>query len=365
MSNDRMSALEQAFSDSQARELHTQKQIDLMFQQLQQLIMQQSTTPPKTKSPISDSVSPSPTRRAPPPALPNEFDGDRSKGPAFLRSCQTYVRLCPDSFSDDQTKIIWSLSYLKTGRAAKWAARIFKYEEDNVGCTKFLDWEDFKAEFRKEFCPANSDAAAINKLESTAYFQKTRSVDDYLDEFLDLIAESGYTDPKTLVVKFRRGLDPQIQNAVATMTNGRPSDIAPTAWYEAAKNIDQNRASNEAFRSAHRTLIPNNLRTPTQSSPRPLPTQAHVKPTPGHPVPMDIDANRRRNPLPPTCYRCGNTGHKVPDCPRQFDIRVWSTEDLEAELQARLARRDAVPPEDCPSIAEGEIITPDFPQDSE
>ena len=118
MSNDRMSALEQAFSDSQARELHTQKQIDLMFQQLQQLIVQQSTTPPKTRNPISDSVSSTPTRRAPPPALPNEFDGDRSKGPAFLRSCQTYVRLCPNSFSDDQTKIIWSLSYMKAGRAA-------------------------------------------------------------------------------------------------------------------------------------------------------------------------------------------------------------------------------------------------------
>ena len=374
MSNDRVSALEQAFSDSQARELHTQKQIDVIFQQLQQLITQQqrSTTPPttspKTENPISDSVSSTPIRRAPPPALPNEFDGDRSKGPTFLRSCQTYIRLCPDSFSDDQTKIIWSLSYMKTGRAAKWAARIFKYEEDNVGCTKFLDWEDFKSEFRKEFCPANSDAAAINKLESIAYFQKTRSVDDYLDEFLDLIAESGYTDPKTLVVKFRRGLDPQIQNAVATMTNGRPSDIAPTAWYEAARNIDQNRASNEAFRSAHRTSVPlsNNLRTPTfQSAPRPPLTQAHVKPTPGHPVPMDIDANRRRNQLSPTCFRCGKSGHKVPDCPRQYDIRVWSVEDLEAELQLRLAMRDVVPPEDCPTVSEEEVATKGFPQDNE
>jgi hypothetical protein len=47
-------------------------------------------------------------------------------------------------------------------------------------------------------------------------------------------------DPKTLVVKFRRDLDPQIQNAVATMANGRPSNVIPTAWYEAAWNIDQN-----------------------------------------------------------------------------------------------------------------------------
>src|SRR6202789_2924516 len=97
MSNDGVSTLEQAFSNSQARELHTQKQIDVIFQQLQQLITQQqrSTTPPatspKTKNPISDSISSTPICRAPPLALPNEFDGDRSKGPAFLRSCQTYI----------------------------------------------------------------------------------------------------------------------------------------------------------------------------------------------------------------------------------------------------------------------------------
>jgi Retrotransposon gag protein len=106
---------------------------------------------------------------------------------------------------------------MKAGRVAKWAAQVFKWEEENKGYTKFLDWDNFKTKFHKEFCPANSDIAAINKLESMAYYQKTQSVDNYLDEFLDLIAESRYMDPRTLVVKFRRGLDSQIQNAVATI----------------------------------------------------------------------------------------------------------------------------------------------------
>jgi Retrotransposon gag protein len=125
--------------------------------------------------------------------------------------------------------------------------------EENEGYTKFLDWDNFKTKFCKEFCPANSDIAVINKLESMAYYQKTRSVDDYLDEFLDLIVESRYTDLRTLVVKLRRGLDPQIQNAVATMANGRPSNIILTAWYEAAQNIDQNQVSNKAFQCSHCT----------------------------------------------------------------------------------------------------------------
>ena len=98
--------------------------------------------------------------------------------------------------------------------------------------------------------------AAINKLESTTYYQKTRSVDDYLDEFVELILEAGYTDLKTTMVKFRKGLDPQIQNTIATMAYGHPSDASPEDWYEAAKNIDQNRAANEAFKMAYWTPVP-------------------------------------------------------------------------------------------------------------
>ena len=49
---------------------------------------------------------------------------------------------------------------------------------------------------------------------------------------LGLPAEAGYTDLKTIVVKFRKGLDPQIQNTIAMMAYGHPSDVSPEAWYE-------------------------------------------------------------------------------------------------------------------------------------
>ena len=75
-------------------------------------------------------------------------------------------------------------------------------------------------EFRKDFCHTHSDSMAINKLESMSCFQKSRSVDDYVDEFVDLIMEAGYANPKVIVVKFRRELDSAIQNAIATMAYG-------------------------------------------------------------------------------------------------------------------------------------------------
>jgi len=67
---------------------------------------------------------------------------------------------------------------------------------ENIGCPRFLDWEDFRDEFKKEFTPAHADSLAVNRLESSAYYQKSRPLDDYIDEFQDLITESGYTDPK-------------------------------------------------------------------------------------------------------------------------------------------------------------------------
>ena len=113
---------------------------------------------------------------------------------------------------------------MKSSRAAKWAAQIFKWEENHEGYSKFLDWDEFQLAFQKDLCPPHSDTAAINKLESTSYFQKACSIDNYLDEFMDLIAEAGYTEPKTAVVKFQKGLDPQIQNTIAMMVSGQPAN---------------------------------------------------------------------------------------------------------------------------------------------
>lgn len=64
---------------------------------------------------------PRPGRRSVEPAQPSEFDGDRSKGRAFLNSCLLYLSFCSKDFPDDQARILWMLSFLKSGRAAVFA----------------------------------------------------------------------------------------------------------------------------------------------------------------------------------------------------------------------------------------------------
>ena len=251
----------------------------------------------RTASPIPTSTA-SRKKISLKPSFPPDFDGDRSKGKAFLTSCRTYIRLCPEAFDDESTKIVWAMSYMKSGRAGRWASREFEAEaaaED--GRLRFIDWLDFEEEFRKDFTPLDAEATAVNTLETSSYFQGRRSVDDYLDQFRDLVYDSGYTDPKTIVVKFRRGLDRRIAVALAGMAFGRPSDTDPEAWFNLAGRMDQNRAADEAFQASHRVpIVAAQASRPTTSAvprlpPTILPARfAHSRPSPGNPIPMDIGA---------------------------------------------------------------------------
>jgi len=107
----------------------------------------------------------------------------------------------------------------------------------------------------------NVEADAINTLEGISYHQGGRMVDDYLDNFQTLVSDVGYMDPRTLVVKFQRGLKLGIQNQIATMPYGRLANTDPDTWYTAAQRIDQARLTNEAFQSASHSTPSATLRT--------------------------------------------------------------------------------------------------------
>jgi len=98
--------LEQALAELQVKDANTQHKLDILISHI-----------PQSKNPIP-STQPTPvTSKAHDLklALPSEFNGDCTKGMAFLNSCQVYIRLCQNSFSNKQAKIVWAMSYMKAG----------------------------------------------------------------------------------------------------------------------------------------------------------------------------------------------------------------------------------------------------------
>ena len=204
--------------------------------------------PPIPFPPVSPSPAPTVRQTRPKLSCPPDFNGECHNGRAFFNSCSLYIRLAPEQFQDEQERILWALTFFKGGRAAKWSENVFRQEAD-TGIFPIQTWGEFERQFRLHFFPLNAEADTINTLEGTSYHQGNRTVVDYLDSFQALVSDTGYTDPRTLVVKFRRGLRLGIQNQIATMPYGRPADTDPDTWYTAAWRIDQARLANEAFQS--------------------------------------------------------------------------------------------------------------------
>ena len=242
-----LSSLENELSEAKKCEEQTQLTLQAILQQIKALSLSEPSTQTSSSAAARTTSTSHPQLRASPP---NEFSGDRSTGLAFLNSCKLYLSLCSEQFIDDQTKVHWALSYMKGGHAAQFSDRVLRKEAYDQ-FPMFSTWADFEREFTLQFLPPHRNVDAANRLESTSFYQGKRSVKEYLDEFCYLIDEAGYEEGLGIVMKFQRGLNPSLQNQIAILGQGQPSDDDSKAWYAAAHLYEQSRASNATFIHSH------------------------------------------------------------------------------------------------------------------
>jgi hypothetical protein len=172
MDKDRVNTLESELAmlrqmvDTQTTTLSTiQQQLSLLVNLTVHNLPQPTTATP------SQTVDPPPEQPLPPrpaaqrtrggtslkPAAPSEVDGSCHKGQAFLNSCELYMNLAPQQFTNKTSKVHWALSYMKAGRASLYADRVLWYGAKN-GVPWYSSWFAFWEDFVKTFCPLAGDS---------------------------------------------------------------------------------------------------------------------------------------------------------------------------------------------------------------
>jgi hypothetical protein len=237
-------------------------------------------------------------------------------------------------FINEQVHIHWALSYFKGGRAASVAEHIL-WQELRSGKMCFASWHGFTEEFVVTFCPENEATMALMRLESDRYYQGKWNVEAYIYKFKDLVDLSGYTDPIAIVLKFHRGLNLMTQDRIAKSGMDRLSDTDFNGWFKAARRLDLNCLTDEAFHLASRfppthsapslmthSAPPRTLFSFLRSHPPSAPTPAAMH-TPSFAlppgIPMDVDRTQTLKPLTQTCCRCGQTNHISKECNLHHD----------------------------------------------
>ena len=211
------------------------------------LVKQLDTVQLKLKAPVHHDTPHTPSKQ--PKTLPahfmkpvnhNKFADDHDKGHAFLNLCNLYFALAPHRFTNDEARILWALSFMKSDCAALFINCTLRTYYV-MGTLPYESKEEFSTIFVTEFFPKNEVQGARTILESLDYFQESRNVEEYIDDFHNLV---------------QCGLNLQIQDDIACLIVAHPSDKSPKEWYDTAILYDENCTVNKAFMSMQREPHP-------------------------------------------------------------------------------------------------------------
>ncbi|GLB33359.1 hypothetical protein LshimejAT787_0102430 [Lyophyllum shimeji] len=200
------------------------------------------------------------------------------------------MSLAPDAFSDEQTRINWALSYMKGGRAARFAIRALRHPNSHGVAPRFRSYAELRTQFIVEFCPWDKKRKAATTLETSAYHQGSCSVDEYIDKFMDLVEEAQFPDGAQLVFRFCHGLNNRIDDFRSMANKTRAAPAPPLV------------SRNPGALAFHALPAPHFRPTPVAAAPAAPTTPVSCSIPPG--VLMDIDLSRQRSGTPIICRRC-------------------------------------------------------------
>ena len=79
---------------------------------------------------------------------------------------------------------------------------------------------EFIAKFIADFCLKNEVQMLRTELETSRYFQGSQTVDEYVDDFCEVVDCACYFEGAHIILKCHQGLKPKIKDHVACLTSG-------------------------------------------------------------------------------------------------------------------------------------------------
>lgn len=311
-------------------------------------------------------------------AEPQAYDG----GPNyrdFRRECLLYIQANSTRFQDGRSKILFILSYLKTGTAATWASNYVNGRTNDQGEINVPnDFQVFLTSLDLSFDDPNKKSKALT--EWRKLYQGRWTADEFFTH-LDIVrTEAGLTSAEhdaILIDRLKVALNEEV---VMAIMRSSPIPTTYAEWKKKAIECDnverQIREARQLRREVPRINIPTRrppqipIRMPQgqpQASrqqpfrppvgpppqmqrPQQQPNRQHwdtQNPAPGiHPgqgVPMDVQiAQARRNNL---CFICGKPGHFARQCKEQGNVIRGMFQEMHPDVRLAFAEELNAMPE--------------------
>src|SRR5258708_2597388 len=143
---------------------------------LQAQLAHHSWSPP----PPQPSAAPTPAPKLPKVVTPTPFSGAQDNLDRFKAECSLYLSMRSTEFTDEQSSILFILSYMKGGSAGPWVTQKINRILDGANSASTM-WAEFMIELDEMFMDLNHQATARRKL--ATIHQGDSSVEELIQEF--------------------------------------------------------------------------------------------------------------------------------------------------------------------------------------